>query len=470
LQEEIRKWRRKEEEYKEKLNRPEQQMDWLEQNLKRDDMLREQLLSLTVKLEEQQAQYDRVIDKYENWEKEIEDLRGQLLSAGKKLNLPPRIALNYLFDAFQIVEDLKRNVQEKLYLLEQLTANEQIIRNLNKPLEKLSALFFQEGDFTIQEVVLSLKGRVRLELDKEIKYKEKGEQLNHLREELKEYVLELERIHQELEILYSSAACENEEQFRDTANKAVYQKELQQQLERVSIQLKMQGHEREDLSSVNQLEAQIQESKAKIEVFTEVQNKLHDELAQLKHTIHLLEDGGTYAETLHRFKLLQSDFVEEAREWAVFITAKEMLQKTVQIFKEERLPTMLNMAQKYLSFLTDGQYIRIIPKQEGSGFLIENRDRLLFEANELSQATTEQIYISIRLALAVTIYEKFKFPIIIDDSFVNFDAKRTDKVIQLLNELKQHQILFFTCHEHLLKYFNDEDIIYLQAIHSMAEQ
>ena len=83
---------------------------------------------------------------------------------------------------------------------------------------------------------------------------------------------------------------------------------------------------------------------------------------------------------------------------------------------------MLNMAQKYLYFLTDGQYIRIIPKQEGSGFLIENRDHLLFEANELSQATTEQIYVSIRLALAVTIYEKFKFPIIIDDSFVNFDA------------------------------------------------
>ena len=131
---------------------------------------------------------------------------------------------------------------------------------------------------------------------------------------------------------------------------------------------------------------------------------------------------------------------------------------------------MLNMAQRYLSFLTDGQYVRIIPKQEGSGFLIENREHLLFEANELSQATTEQIYVSIRLALAVTIYEKFKFPIIIDDSFVNFDGKRTDKMIRLLNQLKQHQILFFTCHEHLLQYFNDEAIIRLQGNHTMAEQ
>ena len=175
-------------------------------------------------------------------------------------------------------------------------------------------------------------------MDKKIKYEEKGKQLHHLEEELKELVLELERILQEIEVLYSSAACENEEQFRDTARKAAYQKDLQQQLERVSVQLKMislQEYEKEGLSSVNQLEAQIQETKEKMEAATLAENRLHDELAQVKHTIGLLEDGGTYAEYLHRFKLLQSDFAEEAREWAVFKTAKEMLQKTVQIFKEE---------------------------------------------------------------------------------------------------------------------------------------
>ncbi len=473
LQEEIRKWRRKEEEYREKLNKPDQQSNLLEENLKRDEMLREQLFAFTVKLEEQQLQYDRVIDQFESWEREREDLRKQLLSAGMKLNLPEHIALNYLFDAFQIVEDLKRNVQEKRYLLEQLSANEQMIKNLTEPLQELTAHFLLDEDMTIQEAVPALKRRLRHELDKKIKYEEKGKQLHHLEEELKELVLELERILQEIEVLYSSAACENEEQFRDTARKAAYQKDLQQQLERVSVQLKMislQEYEKEGLSSVNQLEAQIQETKEKMEAATLAENRLHDELAQVKHTIGLLEDGGTYAEYLHRFKLLQSDFAEEAREWAVFKTAKEMLQKTVQIFKEERLPAMLNMAQRYLSFLTDGQYVRIIPKQEGSGFLIENREHLLFEANELSQATTEQIYVSIRLALAVTIYEKFKFPIIIDDSFVNFDGKRTDKMIRLLNQLKQHQILFFTCHEHLLQYFNDEAIIRLQGKHTMAEQ
>jgi uncharacterized protein YhaN len=59
------------------------------------------------------------------------------------------------------------------------------------------------------------------------------------------------------------------------------------------------------------------------------------------------------------------------------------------------------------------------------------------------------------------LYEKYRFPIIIDDSFVNFDATRTQKMMSLLQKLKQHQILFFTCHQHLLQFFNKDDVRYL---------
>lgn len=94
-------------------------------------------------------------------------------------------------------------------------------------------------------------------------------------------------------------------------------------------------------------------------------------------------------------------------------------------------------------------------------FLIEDREHTFFEPNEVSQATSEQIYVALRLALATTLYEKYQFPIIIDDSFVNFDQKRTKKVIELLRELKGHQILFFTCHDHLLTHFQRDEVVFL---------
>jgi uncharacterized protein YhaN len=152
---------------------------------------------------------------------------------------------------------------------------------------------------------------------------------------------------------------------------------------------------------------------------------------------------------------------DEAKEWAVYCLAQDILAQTIEKYKNIHLPRMLSKADEFLSFLTDGNYQKILLQKSGSGFLIERRDHTIFEANELSQATTEQIYVSIRLALAITLFEKYHLPIIIDDSFVNFDAKRTQKVMELLKKLNQNQILFFTCHLHLLEYFQQDNIIYL---------
>jgi uncharacterized protein YhaN len=202
-----------------------------------------------------------------------------------------------------------------------------------------------------------------------------------------------------------------------------------------------------------------------IHALSEELNKLRDSipslqssLAEVKYEIQLLEEGGTYAELLHKFALLKAEFEEEAREWAKYAAAKDILEKTISSFKNERLPKMLVKAEEYLSYLTNGSYVRIYPKEEGDGFLIESKEGATFEAKELSQATAEQIYVSFRLALAMTIYGKYPFPIIIDDSFVNFDHIRTGKIISLLKSLPDRQILLFTCHKHLLPYFQEKQI------------
>jgi uncharacterized protein YhaN len=192
--------------------------------------------------------------------------------------------------------------------------------------------------------------------------------------------------------------------------------------------------------------------------------QLQQSLAEVKHQISLLEEGGAYGELLHKYRQLQSELNEAAKEWAKRMVAKEMLQKTVNRFKEDRLPSMLKKAEQYLAFLTNGNYLRILPKTEANGFLIERADHVLFEANELSQATMEQIYFSLRLALATTIYKRYPFPIIIDDSFVNFDHVRTSNVIELLKSIKDNQILLFTCHQHLLSYFQKEEVMSMDKL------
>jgi uncharacterized protein YhaN len=189
--------------------------------------------------------------------------------------------------------------------------------------------------------------------------------------------------------------------------------------------------------------------------------KLQEQQASIKYEIQRIEEGGLYSELLHQFKQKKYELEEDAKEWAVLNLARNILTQTIEKYKNVHLPRMLSKAEEFLSFLTDGNYQKILLQQSGPGFLIVRKDQMIFEANELSQATTEQVYVAIRLALATTLYEKYHFPIIIDDSFVNFDAKRTQKVIDLLRQLKQNQILFFTCHQHLLQFFKKDELLYL---------
>jgi uncharacterized protein YhaN len=186
-----------------------------------------------------------------------------------------------------------------------------------------------------------------------------------------------------------------------------------------------------------------------------------EKLAAANYQIQILEEGGSYSELLHQFKQKKFELEVAAKEWAGYSLAQDILSQTVEKYKNVHLPRMLAKAEEYLSYLTDKHYCRIHLQKSGSGFLIERDDHTLFEANELSQATTEQVYVSIRLALAVTLYEKYQFPIIIDDSFVNFDENRTKKVMELLTTLKHNQILFFTCHAHLLLFFQTEKVHFL---------
>lgn len=78
---------------------------------------------------------------------------------------------------------------------------------------------------------------------------------------------------------------------------------------------------------------------------------------------------------------------------------------------------------------------------------------MLFAANELSQATAEQLYIALRFSLAEALGGEFPSPVVIDDGFVNFDIYRTEKMARLLDQVSEsRQVLLFTCQQPMLRF------------------
>lgn len=439
-------------------------MTKLEEQLQRDNRLLEELQILGLKLEQQQSQVEKIIAKFEEWEKESSGIQRDLQVIARELRIPENMAQIFLDEAFQQIEGYKAVYREKRQMLTELEQIKEQQVNILIRLEKFTKLFLTEKRLDLHKAAESLRIRLKEEHEKQIKCQEKGAQLSELEEELQQKSGELELLMEECQKLIKGAKVITEQEFYELGEKAEQQRKLREQYDGLQNQLQyslLSEQERNHFLQLHSIEELIAGYNHEMQSLQEKGETLQEKIASIRYEIQVLEDGGIYSEILHHYKQKKFELEEAAKEWAVFTLAQDILLSTIHKYKNEHLPRMLSKAEEFLSFLTHGSYQRIHPHPQGTGFLVERKDHAIFEANELSQATTEQLYVSIRLALATTIYEKFPFPIIIDDSFVNFDAGRAQKVISLLKQLKHNQILFFTCHSHLLSNFHNNNVLYL---------
>lgn len=436
----------------------------IQEKLNQDNLRKEQYQLLKIKLEQQQSQYEKVIRKFEDWEIEAAENKEMLMKLSSELHIPEYIAQAFFLEAFQLIEQYKLVGREKKYLLARLEKINLEQANITEILTYYSKQYIADEGSDFSKIAYLLRNKLKEEHGKLIKIQEKQGKLDDLEADLNQIKQEQAHLISEKKKLLEEAHVEEEEAYYELGKKVEKKSKLIERLADLSKQVQysfLKEDEIERLIQIHNVEELLIHYHGEKETLSSRLNELQEKQAATNYQIQILEEGGSYSEILHHYKQQKFELEEAAKEWSVFSLAQNILSKTVEKYKTVHLPRMLAKAEEYLLFLTEEQYERIHLQQSGSGFLIERSDHTLFEANELSQATAEQVYVSIRLALATTLYEKYHFPIIIDDSFVNFDASRTKKVMELLTTLEHNQILFFTCHTHLLQYVQPEKVLYL---------
>lgn len=433
----------------------------IQEKLTQDNRQREQLQILKMKLEQQQSQYEKVIRKFEEWESETALNKEIVMKLSRELHIPEYIANSFFLEAFQLIEQYKLVGKEKRNVWARIENINNVRAGISERITTYSKQYLAEQDSDLSKIGYLLRNKLKEENGKLIKYQEKQEKLNELKADLNQMKQEQAHLISEKKKLLEEANVEVEEAYFELGKRTEKKIKLIERLADINKQLQytfLKEEEIEKLLQTPNTEGLLIDYHNEIETLSSKLIDLQEKLAAVNYQIQILEEGGSYSQLLHHYKQQKFELEEAAKEWSVFCLAQNILSKTVEKYKNDHFPRILGKAEGYLNHLTEGQYERIHLQQSGTGFLIERSDHTLFEANELSQATTEQVYVSIRLALATTLYEKYRFPIIIDDSFVNFDANRTKKVMELLTGLKHNQILFFTCHTHLLQYFQPENV------------
>ncbi|MBJ8055259.1 AAA family ATPase [Bacillus cereus] len=426
--------------------------------LEKDEEIRKLFERESYKLQQMERAYDKVVSSYEEWERETFHMGEQVDAYKTRYMFPEFYTYAHILPGFERIEKMQ-----------------QLYRELEKKAERKSSLYEMISHFEHKlETVIGSKeysnlhkaqSRMQNEKEKRQTCKQLKEKLAEWQEEFEFMQEQLKQLLVERDGLWHIADSTDEEMFLEAGKLAEKREDADKQVGRLLPQIDLLEQRLTSLSLAEHYEADGYDEKLKREI-TAGQNCLaqEKELTEriAKHRIEIanLEEGSTYGDLLHEWEMKKSQVREQVKKWAAYAAAKTVLTKTKQYYHEVHLPRILQKSEEYFMYLTGGRYSKIFSPSEAESFIVERNDGMRFYSHELSQATAEQLYLSLRFALAKTF--EHDYPFIIDDSFVHFDEVRTNRTIELIKEIaKDRQVIFFTCHAHLLTYFTENEIIKL---------
>ncbi|MED1202427.1 ATP-binding protein [Heyndrickxia acidicola] len=430
--------------------------------------LREEWKERILQLEKQQNKYTEIKENWKQLMQKQEENDRLLMGIKQSLFLKSDFSSEQLMDAFNLLEKLIQMVRKEDEILKKIDHLKRKIKEWETKFVEVMSTIKADLQPT-EEGVIQLKTLIKIEKEKQVNYRELNSLCNDLSIQKTKWQSEYDANVQSIQELLRSAEEKDIEGYREKGQRVIQAAKLREHLSIIKDKLKKEDIQLlVEAGSLQNLEEEHVLLEQSLKKTTKNTEEAQTELARLAYEIDRMEEGGTFTDKLHEFYQLKSEFNEKAKEWGRLALSKKILSQTLSRLKEERFPKVIQAAEKYLQILTGANYDHIILQKDGS-ILIERTDHVLFEPGELSQATAEQLYVALRFALIQILKDDCPLPIIIDDSFVNFDKERTLQVIQLLEEMSESvQILFFTCHEHLLKLFSKTGVINISETMQIA--
>lgn len=437
-----------------------------QQKLARDDQMKGMLDTEKMILKQKESMYDKVIRSFESWEENWFDINEQVKMVKNEYHLLDDATGNQLDELFLLIGKIKEHIHKRNGLeMKHATVKDDIEKNTKTIAEVASSL--NTVSSSEDDVITRMKQLLHEEKDKQITFLNLQKKLSEIDEELSLITNETGHLTNECMKLYEQAEVATEEDFRAKGKYFEEGKELTHQLSLIEGQLSYYGFE--TVGTKEELDDVIQKHMDQLHSLKKQDWDIQAALSDTNHQLSLLEEGGEYSTILQTFTLEKSQLQELFRKWAVYKVAHDMLTKTVNVFKNERLPAIMKTLEKNLFILTNGEYHKVFAPKDEETFIVERHDGVRFTPDELSQATAEQLYIGLRFALSTNMQTTETYPIIIDDSFVNFDKARTESAFRLIRELSgHHQIFFFSCHNHLEDYFDADEVIHLDEVLNLS--
>ncbi|NIP87118.1 MAG: hypothetical protein GTO03_16765, partial [Planctomycetales bacterium] len=276
---------------------------------------------------------------------------------------------------------------------------------------------------------------------------------------------QLHKWHHRRRQLLENAEAESADEFRELAGMYAESVTLKERRKRIKDQLgaaicgvcqppelaeQMKG------ATAPQLERRWEKLAAKLEEVDQQLKEAFEKRGRLTEQLRSLADDRRGGQQRLELNCVRQQFREAVSRWRQLAVISCLLQSIRRRYEEERQPATLCEASQYLKQLTDGRYHRIWTLLDEDALCVDDQHGHSLTPENLSRGTREQLFLALRMALVTQYAQRgVQLPLVLDDVLVNFDSHRAQAAAAVLLDFARlgHQVLIFTCHEHLLEIF-----------------
>ena len=209
-------------------------------------------------------------------------------------------------------------------------------------------------------------------------------------------------------------------------------------------------------TTLDEIIGQLARCRQQLEQLHRDQRRLFEDQGRLNEQIRALCDDRSLAKKRFELAQVEQRAAVAVRRWSVLAVTYRWLDAIKEFYEHHRQPEALGEASQFLQQMTSGRYRRVWTRWGENVLFVDDCDGHTLPVEVLSRGTREQLFLCLRLAL-VSLFARrgMNLPVVLDDVLVNFDTERATAAVEVLNEFSHrgHQLLVFTCHEHLARIF-----------------
>jgi uncharacterized protein YhaN len=431
----------------------------------------EGLVPLETRLQAAQQEYEAASSRSEHAGKQYADAKRRWQQELRKIGLPTGLSPKQVRDVVQQTDEFGQGQRRLERKREELQQRRRELESITSRIAQLASDcgVDVEADHPVELVELL---RVELSEQEGRMQRRQGlkDEARQIRRQQRKHQMNLSRLKHQHRRLLREADVKDERQFRERAMQVQRAETLRQ--ERESLQSEITAAlgglcteeamaERLRRNDPRRLEKTWDDLVQRGQSLESKLKQALEQRGQIGQQLKTLVEDREPAKLRLQLGLVERQIRDAARRWQVVAVSSAALERIRTVYERQRQPETLQEASGYMQQMTDNRYQRVWTPLGEDVLYVDDESGHSLPVQALSRGTREQLFLSLRLALANSYARRgAMLPLILDDVLVNFDAKRAKAAANVLKEFASvgHQLMVFTCHEHVAKLFASKTV------------